>query len=133
MPALARLERVSIRKVWSHEAHDFTPWLAQDKNLAILGNAIGVELELEAQEKTVGPFRAESGKAAHKTDFGPESAIDLETAYADGLRWSARTEFTDDAVHALSKAENAATYLSREITAHSASAAAGPAVGSSSH
>lgn len=57
--ALGRLERVSLRDVWRSESSDFTPWLARAENLAVLGDAIGLELELEAQEKEVGPFRAD--------------------------------------------------------------------------
>jgi len=30
---------------WEMEAQDFTPWLAREENLAILGDTIGVELE----------------------------------------------------------------------------------------
>lgn len=56
---LGRLEPVDLRKVWTSEAGDFTPWLAKDGNLALLGDTIGLELELEAQEKNVGPFRAD--------------------------------------------------------------------------
>lgn len=56
---LGRLESVDLRKVWTSEAGDFTPWLAKDDNLALLGDTIGLELELEAQEKSVGPFRAD--------------------------------------------------------------------------
>lgn len=37
MRRLGRLERVDLRKVWSTEAQDFTPWLAREENLAILG------------------------------------------------------------------------------------------------
>jgi hypothetical protein len=33
--------------------------LAQPDNLQILGDALGIDLELEAQEKYVGPFRAD--------------------------------------------------------------------------
>jgi len=58
-PALARLERVPLRAAWQGEASDFTPWLAQPDNIALLGEAIGIELEVEAQEKDVGPFRAD--------------------------------------------------------------------------
>ena len=57
--ALGRLERVGLRDVWSSESGNFTPWLAQEGNLALLGEAIGLDLELEAQEKNVGPFRAD--------------------------------------------------------------------------
>ncbi|MCR2830802.1 DUF4268 domain-containing protein [Acidithiobacillus ferrooxidans] len=50
---------MDLRNIWLSEPQDFTPWLAQDGNLKILGDALGIELELEAQEKNVGPFRAD--------------------------------------------------------------------------
>lgn len=56
---LGRLEKVELRQCWQHEAGDFTPWLAQADNIAILGEAIGLELEVQAQEASVGPFRAD--------------------------------------------------------------------------
>lgn len=60
MEDLGSLVRVEdIRKVWDHEASDFTPWLADDENIGLLGETIGVELEVEAVEKNVGPFRAD--------------------------------------------------------------------------
>lgn len=59
MNTLGKLERVQLRDIWESEASDFTPWLAKEENLAILSEAIGIELELEAQEKNVGPFRAD--------------------------------------------------------------------------
>ncbi|MEA2690722.1 MAG: hypothetical protein QOJ16_109 [Acidobacteriota bacterium] len=58
-PTLGRLERVDLRKAWVSESSGFTPWLAPSVNLKLLGDAIGLELELEAQEKEVGPFRAD--------------------------------------------------------------------------
>ena len=57
--SLGRLERVDLREIWENEATGFTPWLAEPENLALLAGAVGLELELEAQEKTVGPFRAD--------------------------------------------------------------------------
>jgi hypothetical protein len=56
---LGRLEPVELREIWESESGAFTPWLAQENNLALLGDTIGIELELEAQEKDVGPFRAD--------------------------------------------------------------------------
>jgi len=56
---LGRLARVELRDIWLSEAVDFTPWLAREENLALLGEALAIELELEAQEKAVGPFRAD--------------------------------------------------------------------------
>jgi hypothetical protein len=56
---LGRLEKVELRDVWKTEAQHFTPWLAGEENLALLGDTIGLDLELEAVEKDVGPFRAD--------------------------------------------------------------------------
>src|SRR5438876_10937573 len=56
---LGRLERVELRDIWLSEASDFTPWLARQENLAILAETLGIDLELEAQERAVGPFRAD--------------------------------------------------------------------------
>ncbi len=57
--ALGRLEQVDLRNAWNNEATDFTPWLAAQENLELLGKAIGLELELEAHEKDIGRFRAD--------------------------------------------------------------------------
>lgn len=57
--SLGRLEKIDLRQVWSSEAVDFTPWLANPENLNILANTLGLELEVEAQEKDVGSFRAD--------------------------------------------------------------------------
>ena len=57
---LGRLEPVSLRQIWESEPANFTPWLAMEDNLRLLGGTIGLDnLELEAQEKDVGPFRAD--------------------------------------------------------------------------
>lgn len=56
---LGRLERVDLRDIWSSEAAGFTPWLARPENLELLGTTLGIDLEWEAQEKAVGPFRAD--------------------------------------------------------------------------
>jgi hypothetical protein len=56
---LGRLSSVPVRSVWTDEARDFTPWLAEAENLSLLGEAIGLMLELEARERRVGPFAAD--------------------------------------------------------------------------
>ena len=56
---LGRLERVELRDIWLSEGSDFTPWLARKENLEHLGTTLGIDLELEAQERPVGPFRAD--------------------------------------------------------------------------
>lgn len=58
--ALARLERVNLREAWRHEAGEFTPWLAQDDNLQLLAQALGLtEIELVATEHPVGDFKVD--------------------------------------------------------------------------
>jgi len=56
---LGTLEKVDIRSIWPSEARDFTPWLAQEENIAILSEAIGTELEVEGTEVAAGPFYAD--------------------------------------------------------------------------
>ena len=41
---LGKIETVELRKIWPHEALDFTKWLAEDENLQLLGDTIGTEL-----------------------------------------------------------------------------------------
>ncbi len=53
-PSLGTLRRVEPRTIWKSEAGDLTPWLAN--NLAMLGEALGLELELEEREGKVGGF-----------------------------------------------------------------------------
>jgi hypothetical protein len=56
---LDRLERVGLRDAWLNEAGDFTPWLASPENIVLLGEAVGLSLEVESTECGVGPFRAD--------------------------------------------------------------------------
>lgn len=56
-PEFGTLETVDLRMAWAHEAHGFTPWLAD--NLDRLSEALGVPLELEGREMAVGSFSAD--------------------------------------------------------------------------
>ena len=56
---LETLKKIDLRKAWKSEDQEFTPWLANEEDLELLGNNIGIELELVAQEQDVGPFRAD--------------------------------------------------------------------------
>ena len=51
---LSRIKRVDVRQVWPHEAEDFTPWLGA--HIAELGEALGIELELQSLEAPVGAY-----------------------------------------------------------------------------
>jgi len=54
MVSFGNLKRLNLRDIWSHEATEFTPWLAE--HIADLGEALGLELELEQKEASVGDF-----------------------------------------------------------------------------
>ncbi len=54
MPDLGKVEYVGIREIWPNEASDFTPWLAD--NIAELGTALGLDLELQQREAAVGSY-----------------------------------------------------------------------------
>jgi len=56
---LGKHQKVDLRNIWNGEATDFTPWLSQEDNITELGDTIGIELEVQEQEKSVGPFRAD--------------------------------------------------------------------------
>lgn len=56
---LSRLSKMDLRSVWSHEAFDFTTWLAQDENLELLSEEIGVDIKLIKTEAEVGKFNVD--------------------------------------------------------------------------
>ena len=59
MTELGRLTPVNdLREAWPKEDTDFTPWLA-DKNIDLLSEALGIDLELESTEVSIGGFRAD--------------------------------------------------------------------------
>jgi hypothetical protein len=57
--SLGRLEPVPLRHVWSHEATGFSKWLSEEDNLQLLSKTIGLDLNLEGVEQSVGPFWAD--------------------------------------------------------------------------
>lgn len=59
MPRLGKIESVDIREVWRDEARDFTPWLASEDGLNLLGEELGVELELISRESRAGLYKAD--------------------------------------------------------------------------
>lgn len=57
MVEISRVNHISPRDAWKHEAHDFTPWLFE--NLQQLGDVIGLTLEPEETEVSVDSFYAD--------------------------------------------------------------------------
>ena len=56
---LGQLKHIELREQWSDEARQFTPWLSSEEGLSLLGETLGMELELEDTEVYVGNYRAD--------------------------------------------------------------------------
>lgn len=78
MEMLGKLEAVAIRKVWKLET-DFSAWLAQEDNLKLLGETIGIDILEGEAEAGVGDFRAD----ILAQEDGSDRRIIIETQYGD--------------------------------------------------
>ena len=56
---LGKLAQGDLRKVWLHEARDFTNWLAREENLRLLSDEIGIDIKLLQTEAQAGKFIAD--------------------------------------------------------------------------
>ena len=69
MVNLGRLEEIKdLRTVWPHEALDFTPWLSQDDNIALLADAVGLDITVDGTESSVGDFNVDIFASETGTD-----------------------------------------------------------------
>lgn len=69
MKNLGKLEEIKdLRTVWPHEALDFTPWLSQDENIALLSDAIGLDISIDETESSVGDFNVDIFASETGTD-----------------------------------------------------------------
>jgi hypothetical protein len=70
MTELGKLEKVDVRKVWEHEARDFSAWLVMPENLEQLSEQLGIEISPIGAEVGVGGFRidilGEEPRTGHK-------------------------------------------------------------------
>jgi hypothetical protein len=108
-PKLGQLKNLTLKSVWAHEEHDFTPWLAEDEHLAELSEALGMDLQLDKIEVPVGPYCADilakdaSGKyVVIENQFGKTNHDHLgklltygATLGASAVVWIAE-QFTDE-------------------------------------
>lgn len=65
---LGRLQKVDLRNIWKNEAFDFTNWLAQDENLSLLSDEIGIDIKLVKTEAGVGGFNVDILAVEENTD-----------------------------------------------------------------
>ena len=53
---LGKITKADLRSVWKNEEYDFSAWLAEDDNLSLLSQEIGVDIRLIKKEAEVGKF-----------------------------------------------------------------------------
>ena len=80
MKSLGKLEEIKdLRKIWPHEASDFTPWLSQDDNIALLADAVGLDITVDETESSVGDFNVD----IFATETGTDRKIIIENQLED--------------------------------------------------
>ena len=80
MRQLGTLKEIQdLRTAWPHEAKDFTPWLAS--NIALLGEAIGIDIEVQETESSVGDFSVDI--YAEDADTGKTIVIENQLGDTD--------------------------------------------------
>ena len=53
---IGKLAKVDLREIWKNEEYDFSSWLAEDGNLALLSDEIGIPIRLLEKEAGVGKY-----------------------------------------------------------------------------
>lgn len=83
--SLSRLKKVDLREQWKHEDANFTNWLAEDENLQLLSDEIGIDIALVKTEASVGKFNVDI--LAEEENTGRKIVIEnqLETTNHDHL------------------------------------------------
>jgi hypothetical protein len=78
------LESQDVREYWTHEAHDFTPWLAtsiESEEVSRLEDVLGLDLEVTETEKSVGKYNVDI--VAEVVDDGRQVVIENQLSSSD--------------------------------------------------
>lgn len=81
MIKLDKLKKIDLRNIWKNEAHDFTNWLAEEENLNLLGEELGIEINLLQKEANVGSFHVDI--LAEDTSTGKKIVIENQLEYTN--------------------------------------------------
>lgn len=86
MSNLGRLKEIKdLRAAWPNEARDFTPWLSQDENIALLSEAVGIDIVVNETESSVGSFNVDIFASESGTDRKIIIENQLDTTNHDHL------------------------------------------------
>ncbi len=83
-PDFRELESQDVRDYWKHEAHEFTPWLAnqiRSEDASHLEDVLGLDLEVIEIEKSVGKYSVDI--LAEVVDDGRTVVIENQLSYSD--------------------------------------------------
>ncbi|MHA7842057.1 MAG: DUF4268 domain-containing protein [Winogradskyella sp.] len=78
---LGKLNKVNLREYWAHEALDFTQWLAQEENIQLLSDEIGVSLINVRPEEAIGRYNVDL--VATDEDSERKVIIENQLEYTD--------------------------------------------------
>ncbi|HOW27340.1 MAG TPA: DUF4268 domain-containing protein [Elusimicrobiota bacterium] len=78
---LGKLEKKDLRGIWKNEAVDFTNWLAQEENLTLLSEEIGLSIKPIRTEAGVGNFSVDI--LAEDEDTGEKVIIENQLEMTD--------------------------------------------------
>ena len=77
---LGKMKKISdLRSVWKNEPRNFSTWLAEEENLNLLANEIGIEMTLDQLESKVGDFSVD----ILATETGTSRKIIIENQLED--------------------------------------------------
>jgi len=80
MVNLSKLVEIKdLRVVWPHEALDFTPWLAEEDNITLLADAIGLDITVDETESGVRNFNVD----IYAKETGTDRKIIIENQLED--------------------------------------------------
>ena len=74
-------EITDLRSVWSHEALNFTPWVAE--NVDLLADAVGLDITVDETESSVGDFNVD----IYASETGTDRKIIIENQLEDTDHW----------------------------------------------
>lgn len=77
---LSKLEEIKdLRTVWPNDAIDFTPWLSQEDNIALLADVVGLDITIDETESSVGDFSVD----IYASEMGTDRKIIIENQLED--------------------------------------------------